>query len=58
MNWFLNFPIHSQILSSLPLLKGLISPIKCRNVVNTGADGGLKLKRQKALETLLKIVYD
>ena len=53
INWFLNFPIHSLI-----LLKGLVSTIKHRNVPNTGADEGLSLKRQKALEGLLKVVYD
>ena len=58
MNWFLNFPIYTLILPSVTLLKGLISTIKSMNVLNTGAVGGLLLKRQKALEGLLEIVYE
>ena len=55
---FQNIPIHSLILSSSMLLKGLISTITRRNVCNTGAIGGVCLNRQKALEGLLKIAID
>ena len=55
---FQNIPIHSLIFLSSMLLKGLISTITHRNVCNTGAVGGECLKRQKALEGLLKVGYD
>ena len=58
MNWFLNFPVHSLILRSFTPLKGLISTIKRMNALNTGADGGLSLKRQKALEGFQKLSMD
>ena len=39
-------------------LKGLFLTIKGINVFNTGAGGVVRLKRQKALDGLLKLGYD
>ena len=55
---FQNIPIHSLLFSSSMLLKGSFLTIKSINVLNRGAGGVVRFKRQKTLEGLLKIAYD
>ena len=58
LDWSWIVTNQSMILITFKLLKGVISTFKRVNVSNTGADGGLCLKRQKVLEGFLKIVND